>query len=289
MDQSHSIASENNISIEIPTQGLWQKYFGAALQDYFDSFTKWRLWYYMAYSEIRRRYKRTLIGPFWTTLSLAIFITSMGLLFSYLWKSNTKDFLPYFASGFVCWTMISTLITDSCMTFIAQEGLLKQIALPYTSFAWMIVVRNFLIFLHQIPIFLVIALIFHVHFNLNTLLLIPGLLLVFLTGSWICILFGMLCARFRDMQQIVTSLLQISMFVTPIFWPVKQLGQSFKAYLLVNGNPLYHYVSVIREPLLGQQPSTINWLFVIGVTVIGWMITMMVLNKKYRQIIFWIL
>lgn len=257
-------------------------------QDYCQGFLNWRLWSYMAFADIRRRYRRTIIGPFWTTLSLAIFIISMGILFSALWKMDIKSFLPYFGSGFVCWTFVSSLITDGCSTFTSAEGLLKQINLPYSSFAWLIVARNFLVFLHQIVIFLGIALIFHVSINRYTLLMIPGFLLLFITGSWLTILLGMFCARYRDLQQVVSSLLQISMFVTPIFWPESQLGQGIKSYVLINGNPLYHYVSVIRQPLLGLAPSYLSWIVVSFSTILGLTLTLMLMSKKYRQIVFWL-
>lgn len=259
-----------------------------ALHDYFQGLMNWRLWVYMAFADIRRRYRRTLIGPFWTSLSLGIFIISMGFLFSTLWKMDIKTFLPYFGSGFVCWTFISTIIIDSCNTFTNAEGLLKQVPLPFGCFAWLTVARNFLIFLHQVIIYIGIALIFHISVTWYTLLVIPGFLLIFITASWLSILLGMLCARYRDMFQVINSLLQISMFVTPIFWPENQLGHGIKSYVLINGNPLYHYVSVIRQPLLGIAPSSISWICVITISFIGWILTMQVLSKKYRELVFWL-
>jgi lipopolysaccharide transport system permease protein len=262
--------------------------FFEGFQDYKAGSLNWRMWSYMAFADIRRRYRRTLIGPFWTTLSLAIFIFSMGILFSILWKTDIKTFLPYFSSGFVCWTFIATLITESCVTFTSVEGLMKQVALPYTTFAWLVVTRNFLIFLHQIIIYICIALIFHIPFTTSTLLIIPGFILIFASGSWLAISLGMLCARFRDIQQIVTSLLQISMFLTPIFWPVSQLGTSFKSYIIVNGNPLYHFVSIIRQPLLGLAPSYISWTVVSAITILGWIFTLWMMSRNNKKLVFWL-
>ncbi|OGO90156.1 MAG: sugar ABC transporter permease [Coxiella sp. RIFCSPHIGHO2_12_FULL_42_15] len=262
--------------------------FADTVADYFSSFKSWRMWNYMALADIRRRYRRTLIGPFWTTLSLAIFISSMGVLFSILWKTDIKSFLPYFASGFISWTFVSCIITEGCQTFINMEGLLKQISFPFAACAWLVVTRNFWIFLHQITIYIVIAFIYHVPLTRYTFLAFPGLILLFLTGSWVTMLLGSLCARFRDMHQVVISLLQISMFVTPIFWPEAQLGTGFKAYLIVNSNPLYHYVVVVRQPLMGQSPHLISWIIVSVMTVLGWLITMLVMSKNHRKLIFWL-
>jgi len=293
MDKTSEFVFDNVIpdlqsAIHAGLQAKSRAFSNEACLDYWDGLLHWRMWSYMAFADIRRRYRRTLIGPFWTTLSLAIFIISMGFLFSTLWKTDIKTFLPYFSSGFICWTFTATIITESCSTFTSVEGLLKQIALPYSCFSWLVIARNFLVFLHQVVIYICIALAFHIPITPYTFLIVPGFLLVFITASWLAILLGLFCARFRDMQQVVSSLLQISMFVTPIFWPVSQLGGGFKSYLLVNANPLYHYVSVIRQPLLGLAPSLMSWLVVGGVTIVGWLLTMVILTKKHQNLIFWL-
>jgi len=268
---------------------FWETGFGETIRDHIDGAKAWRMWTYMAFAEIRRRYRRTAIGPFWSTLSLAIFVGSMGILFSLLWHTDIKVFLPYFASGFVCWTFFSAIIIEGCQTFIAQEGLIKQVALPYSLFSWLVIARGFLIFLHQIVIFIAIAFLFHVKVDIYTLLVIPGFLLLFVNGLWITALLGLLCARFRDVQQIVNSILQIAMFVTPIFWPEKQLGHGIKAHILVNGNPLYHFVTIVRQPLIGEEPKLLSWLVVIGITIVGWLLTLYVMSRKRRKLIFWLL
>lgn len=292
MERTSNIEVENTViqTSELDNErSFWQTRLGEALKDYFDGILQWHLWSRMAFADIRRRYKRTLIGPFWTTLSLAIFVTSMGFLFSILWHTNVKNFLPYFASGYICWIFFSTIITDGCQTFTANDGLIKQVVWPYSMYACLIVARSFLVFLHQIIVFVVIATVFQVKINLNTLLAIPGLLLLFLSGNWIAILLGFLCARYRDMQQVIVSLLQVSMFVTPIFWPQTQLGHSFKAYILMNGNPLYHYITIVRQPLLGEAPSLLSWWVVIVITLLGWLFTLFVMARKQRKLIFWLL
>ncbi|MFA6302906.1 MAG: ABC transporter permease [Legionella sp.] len=258
------------------------------ISDYWNGLLLWRLWIYMAVADIRRRYRLTLIGPFWTTLSLAIFILCMSYLFATLWHNDIKTFMPYFSAGYICWILIATTITEGCTTFISAEGLLKQIELPYSTFAWVVVTRNFLVFLHQIFIFILVALVFQVQPTLNTLLIIPGLILFFFSASWLAILAGLLCARFRDAQQVVASLLQISIFLTPVFWPVNQLEPGMRTSILINGNPLYHYLSLIRQPMLGQAPEFISWVIVASIAILGWFITMNVLSKKYKSLIFWL-
>jgi lipopolysaccharide transport system permease protein len=289
MSSESTLTLENeDVSDSTSTQNLNNKNEYSSYKDYFDGLKKYKMWLSLAFSEIKRRYRLTFFGPFWTTLSLAIFIISMGLLFSNLWKMEMKSYLPYFCSGYICWILISTILLESCHTFVNAESLMKQIPLPYSFYAWQLIARNALVFLHHSVIYLFILFIFHVPLTVYSLLFIPGLLLLFLSASWVSILFGLLCARFRDLQQVITSLLQISMFVTPIFWPETQLGQGMKSYIIINANPLYHYIAIIRQPLLGLEPHKISWIIVGLITIFGWFITMKILSKQYQKLIFWL-
>jgi lipopolysaccharide transport system permease protein len=265
-----------------------QSFFLKGVQLYFQGFLCRSVWLHMATSEIRRRYRRTLLGPFWTSLNVLIFIGVMGLVFPLLWHTNVKTYLPFFSSGFIIWTFVSTSIMESCGTFLDLSGLIKQVSLPYSVYANTVVVRNVIVLLHHLLVYVVIALIFQVPINLNTLCIIPALLILCLTGSWVSILLGLVVARFRDIKQLITSFLQIAMFVTPIFWMPDQLGVSSLAKFIIAANPLYHFVAIARAPLLGQAPSLINWVASLCFCLIGWAITMRLLGKYYRHLVFWL-
>ena len=279
-----------NSTTELPPLSLNQskKPFFIGFSDYLQALKKWELLSYVAYADIRKRYRRTVIGPFWATLSLAIFVTSMGILFSLLWHTNVSTYLPFFASGFIVWTFFSAMIIESCVTFTSAEGYLKQVSMPYSFYAFLVICRNFIVFLHQFVIYLVIAFIFRIPVTHYTWLTIPSFFLLILNASWITIALGLLCSRFRDVQQIINSVLQIAMFVTPLFWPEKQLGHSIAAFLCIDLNPFYHFVSIVRYPLLGEPAPLISWFADIFILVIGWTFTMYSLGRYYNKLIYWL-
>lgn len=258
------------------------------LEIYIRGFLFWRIWIHMAVSEIHRRYRRTLLGPFWVTLSVGIFIGTMGVIFPRLWHVDTKAFLPFFASGFIIWTFVSTSIIEACGTFLDMSVLIKQLPLPYSVYANTVVARNVIILLHHLIVYLAIILIFRVPLNLNTLLFFPAMLILCLTISWVSVLFGLFSARYRDIKQVISSFLQIALFVTPVLWMPSQLGSSWQAKLFIMLNPLSHLVAIARAPLLGQQPTLSNWGASIGICIVGWLFTMKILSKYYRHLVFWL-
>lgn len=220
-----------------------------AADDIISGIRNWRMWGRLGWQETKRRYRRTIIGSFWTTLSLSIFIFTLGIVWAQLWKQDPKVYLPFLTAGMLAWWLVSTIITEGCSVFISAEALIKSMPFSYTVLACAVVWRNLIVFFHHLAIFVGVMVYAGVPVTLNTMLILPGLCLVSFNGIWVAILLGLMCSRFRDIQQIVASVLQISMFVTPIFWEPKQLGDRFARF--VDFNPLYHYVDIVRSPLLG--------------------------------------
>ena len=257
-----------------------------ALTDIAESIGHWRLWGRLGFMEIRRRYRRTVLGPFWTTLSMAILIGMMGFLFATLWKMDIKEYLPYLATGFIAWLPVAAIIAESCSVFVSAESTLKQIRLPLTLFVFIVVWRNMIVMGHHFLIYFVIVLIFPVPVNWNTLLVVPGLLLLWINGIWIGLMVGAVGARFRDVQPLVASMLQVLLFITPIFWPPEQLGR--RAVYIVDPNLLYHIINVIRAPLLGTAPEPLSWYVVLGMTVVGWTTTLLMFDRIRRRLPYWL-
>lgn len=276
----------NSIAIDLPKVTEYNIDRSMAAADVINGLKNYKFWHYMAMTEMRRRYRRTIIGPFWTTLSIGFFIFFMSIVLSGLWSSSPKEFLPYFCSGYISWILLSTLITEGCGTFIANEGYLKQLSIPYINYACLTTWRNMVVFAHHLVVFALVLLYCQLPLNFNLLYIIPGLFITFICGVWGTLLLGMLCARYRDVQQIITSLLQLAMFATPIMWKSDQLGR--KGLLLAKYNVLFHFISIIRMPLIGECPPLETWLVTIISTCLLGAFTFWLFSKKYRYIIYWI-
>lgn len=257
-----------------------------AWTDIRDGVANWRMWGRLGWQDNKRRYRRTVIGPFWTTLSLGVFIVTLGVVWSQLWKQDPKVYLPFLASGMVVWALVGTVITEGCVVFVAAENLIKSLRINYTALACSVIWRNVVVLAHNILIFILVAVYGAVPVTWQTLLVIPGLLLVAVNGIWICLLLGLLCSRYRDIQQVITTVLQVAMFVTPIFWSAEQLGARFTS--VVDFNLLYHLVDVVRSPLLGRAPGTSTYLSVLLAAMVGWTLTFTVFSRFRSRIPYWL-
>jgi lipopolysaccharide transport system permease protein len=245
----------------------------------------WSLWLRMGWMDIVRRYRRTTLGPFWNTLSVGIFIGVCGFMYAGVFGQPLDNYMPYISSGFTVWIPMATYIAESAGAFLSGEGTLKQMKMPYSIYIYSGLVRNIIVFFHNFTIFLIVIIIFPVPINTNTLLIFPAMALLAVNAIWIGILVALLCTRYRDLQQAIASALQVMFFITPIFWEPGQAGRAQR--FLVDINPLYHFVDILRSPMLGKTPSISSWQFVILTTLVGWTLTVIVFNRYRNRIIFW--
>lgn len=250
---------------------------------------RWHLWWALAWRDIKARYRRTVIGPFWTALSTAILVTTLGFVYAQLWHQDVATYLPWFSAGYISWYLFSTIVLESGTALTQEEATLKSIRVPYSVFIFRVITRNVVVFAHNLLVFGLLVLIFQIHWGWTILLMPVGLLLSLPNYFWLALLLSVVCARFRDVQQLVASLIQILFFVTPIFWQPAQLaGSPVANFVLVTANPAYHLVEAIRAPLLGHVPGLVTYAYLGGMAVVGLAVLLVFLRRLYGRITYWI-
>lgn len=259
-----------------------------AWQDIKDGIKKWRIWYLLAYQDIKLRYRRSVLGPFWITISMAITVYSMGFLYGHLFHIGLKQYYPFLVAGMLAWALISTVITDLTDTFMISEGLIKQIKLPYSLYLHRVIARNLLIFSHNLLVMVPIYFIYHesVQLNTSTLFVIPGLAIIYLNACFFGIILAMIGSRYRDVSQIIKSLIQVVFFVTPVMWSPEILPEPKR--FIVFANPFYSYLELVRAPLLGNIPTLFNYLVTFAITFIGMIIAWRMFVNYRSRIIYWL-
>jgi ABC-type polysaccharide/polyol phosphate export permease len=259
--------------------------FRHALKDLGAGLCRWELWACVAWNEIRQRYRRSIIGPFWITLSMGIMIAGLGIVYANLWNLPVLQYLPHLAVGLVFWSFISMLLLDGCQIFIGMAGAIRQIQAPMSLYLYQMVWRNLIILAHNLVICLIVLPLCGITPKLSTLLVLPGFILLAFNGIWASLVLGMLCARYRDVPQIMLNLIQILFFLTPVIWTSERLT-GYPLVLLFN--PLHHLLELVREPLLGQMPALGSWLIGLGLAIAGWLITCLAFGRYRSQIAYWV-
>lgn len=259
--------------------------YAKAVGDLVEGLGLWELWGTLGWHDIRQRYRRSLLGPFWLTLSMGAMIGGLAYLYASLLHQDIQSYLPYVATGMIVFTMISAIASESAVTFIGSSSLILQLRAPLSVYLYQMLWRNLLIFFHNISIFVVVVIFVGGPLNWSVLLAPVGLFLLLLNGLWIGIILGGLSARFRDIPPIIQSLMQVGFFLTPVFWRADSL--SGRA-IFVHFNPLYYLVEIVRMPLLGQTPPLEIWAGVLGLNLISFLIAIAIYPRLRSRVPYWV-
>lgn len=252
-----------------------------AARDFGQSLLRVRLAWALARHDVGARYRGSILGPFWITLSMGVITLGIGLLYTRLFGLEIREFLPFVAIGIVVWNLISSSLNEGCETFTLAAGMLRQTSLPLFVFVWRTVFRTLISFAHHVLI-IAAVLVWARWTKGNYVLPFLGLALVVLNLAWVTVVTSIVAARFRDVPQIIGALSQFAMFMTPIFWRPSQL-QHDHAVLIYN--PFYYMLDVIRSPLLGQTVDPRSWTFLLMTGVLGWCYAFVVFAGTRRKIV----
>jgi ABC-type polysaccharide/polyol phosphate export permease len=220
---------------------------------------RYETWSALGWADIKYRYRRTALGPFWLTLSTGAMVLSVGLVYSGLFGSDASNYLPFLATGMITWTLCSAIILDGCNVFVSAAGYIKSVPMPLAMYVYRLIFRNLIILVHNMVLVGVIWLLLPWVLGWNVLLAVPGLILNLVALSGAVLLLGTLCARFRDIPQIIAAIMQLLFLLTPIVWMPNSL-RTGRMEFVIDWNPLYYLIEIVRAPLLGQPLPARVWL-----------------------------
>jgi ABC-type polysaccharide/polyol phosphate export permease len=242
----------------------------------------------LGWQDIKKSYRRSVFGQVWITIGMSVTIAAIGLVFGTIFGSPMEVFLPYLASGIISWALITGILNDGANTFIAAEGMIKQISINKLVYLLRVVWRSIIISAHNMVIFPVVLLIFAVWPGRAILLWPIGVALAVFSLSGAALILGILSIRYRDVPNIVNAALTVAFYSTPVIWMRENVGDNPLVDAMVNLNPLYHLLSIMRLPLIGQYPSAETWIWALISGLLFWAIALTLFRKYQNRIAYWV-
>lgn len=258
----------------------------AAVDDLVDGLRHWRSWATFAWYDIKQRYRRTLIGPFWITLSMGVFILMLGVIYGAIFQLPRGEYLPYLSAGMVTWFFVHGAVLESTTVFTAAASLIKQGAMPLSTYIYRVTCRNVIILAHNLVVVLAVVAIFRPITSLSLPAIVAGGVLLVGNLVVVSIVFAILSTRFRDVPPLVASALQVLFYVTPILYEPRLLpGHLHK---VADWNPLYHVIDVFRRPLIGESPATTSYATASATLIVGVLVAFLLFRRYRRRIAYWL-
>ena len=257
----------------------------AALCDLQAGLWNWRLWTLLGWFDLLSRYRRTIAGPIWTTLAMGFFVAALGSLYAELFARPASVYIPHLAAGLLAWSLLSGIIVGGCRAFVASAGYIKEMRTALSVFVYRAIWHCLLVFAYQAVVLALVLLVFGIAPGPVILLALPALLLILVNAVWVAMIMAVAGARFPDVTEIVSSVLRLVFFLTPVIWMPDMIGARTR---LVELNPLYHFVELLRGPLLGYAPSPVSWLVAAGAAILGWPIAAQLYARARPRVAYWL-
>jgi lipopolysaccharide transport system permease protein len=273
--------------MQLALLGIGENQLEKAVQDIWDGLRAWRLWYLFGLNDVKMRYRRSTLGPFWATLSMGLQILITGFVMTYLFHTSIDRFMPFIAIGLIMWSTLTAIVSEAALAFIGSAELILQIKRPLSVYLFQVMWRNIIIAAHSIVIFFIVAWVFGLFPQPVYVLAIPGLALFFLNAMWMAGVAAILSTRFRDIPMIVTSVFTALFWLTPVVYELNQLGGGHMGRV-INFNPLYHILEVLRGPLLLSAPTLTNWAVAVCSAIVGWLLLIMLFARTRARIPYWL-
>ena len=240
------------------------------------------LWLEIALQDVKGRYRGSLLGPWWITISMAALIGGMSVLYSRLMNLSLAEYVPWMCCGIVLWGYLATTLQEGCDALVSASPILRQTPIPTLIFFLRTICRNLIVLAHNLVIVAVMSAAFGLWREMRSLEFLAAILLISVILIGMVAIVSIVSARFRDVPQIVTAILQVLLFMTPIFWRADQLPRD-TSFLLAN--PAFHLIEVMRSPLIGTPTPVASWIFVSLFGLAVWVAASVLYAAARRRIV----
>lgn len=238
----------------------------------------------LAWSDMRHRYVRSLLGPFWMSLQMAIVVAVLGSVIGQMSNADVLTRLPMLALSMTAWTFLNSVVLDATTALQNSASLIRDRALPPVIFLLQCTFRQGLFALHNACVPLVLWLILSPHDLSHALAALPGLLLFVVSTFALSLVLGAMATRYRDLKPIIESTLMLAFLASPIIWSSEMINHSSTVMRI---NPLTHLFAVWREPLAGGHVDPVSIVYVLvalALLIVASVLTLLHLRKAA----FWI-
>jgi len=254
------------------------------MDDFKHSLRLWRNWWTLGWYDFWFHHRRTVIGPFWQTVQVAVWVFGLTLIFR-RGEGAHPNYIAYVALGVIFWNFISGTVTASVNVFKRSSKLILNVNNPLMFYVFRQHTHHFARLVFQFFLYLAILLFSLDMLSPAMLMIVPGLAATALTAVWVGALLGILGARFGDAEQIAQTLMRFFFFASPVFWVAK--GDNIRQQIALY-NPFTHFLEIVRNPLLGEMPSLTAWSVVLVFLVIGSLCTLFAYGRYRRVLVFWL-
>jgi len=224
-----------------------------------DSYRFREVFFNLLSQDLKIRYKRTVLGYFWSLLNPVLQLAVLSAVFSQIMRLGIKDYTLFLFSGTLAWTFLSNSLLSSSSALLENENFIKKVYLPKLIFPLSKVCLRLVDFFFSLVALGIIMAVLGFAFKITIVLIPLALAILFVFTLGLSVLLSVCTVYFRDINYLIGVFLQLLYFLTPIIYPLDTLQSKYRVVLQFN--PLYPPILLFQKLIYyGQVPLPIEWL-----------------------------
>jgi ABC-type polysaccharide/polyol phosphate export permease len=235
----------------------------------------------MGWRDMRIRYATTILGPFWTTLSVLLTTMALGGVYGTLFNLELKTYIPYVSTGLLVWNFFSNVLNEAPTLFTSSRSILLNTNFPLGIFSIQMVWKNMVVYLYSVPAVLFVNYFLGSIPGLVTIQSFVALILLSLTLVPLAHILGIIGAKLPDIAVFFPTIMLIVFLATPILWPISSLGNRT---WIAEANPVYWVIAAVRQPLLNVSPDKNSWIVMIVLAVVTNLSSELIGRNQYSKV-----
>lgn len=256
-----------------------------SVQDIINGALRWRDWLTLGWYDFTIRHRRTMIGAFWETVQVGVWIICLSVVFGHH-EGHGPDYFAYLAAGMISWNFITGTINSGASLFSKNANYMLNLQIPFSFYVFRSITESVAKLAFQAPVYIAVLAFFPHLLSLKMLMFLPGMLVLLFTAFWVAPLLGIIGSRFNDAAYLISIAMRLLFFISPVFWKA-HAGRGGRD-LMAAYNPFTYFLDVVRQPLLGTMPSAKAWTVALTVTLVGSLVTYLAFRRYRQAIIFWV-
>jgi ABC-type polysaccharide/polyol phosphate export permease len=264
--------------------------FAAAAADLGEGLRRWRSWTYLAVENVKNRYRRTVLGPWWLTIQTAIFVAGISIVFGHVIGKNVgvKSYILFVAVGYIAFILLSGLTRTGAEVFVNGSSTLKSTRQPLSNLVLREVAIELIHFAHNFVLFIPFVILGLAPLSLKMLIAVPIVVVIAVNGLFLGLWLGTAVARFRDVQPLVNSILGVIIFFSPVFYNAESLGVSPARQLVLVWNPFAYLINAFRAPLIGMPLLPSYYIGAAIVTIVNVGLGLVIFTRARSRLPYWV-
>lgn len=256
--------------------------FDEAFADLTSAVRKKRVWMALATEDISDQHRRTWLGPVWLLLNYLAFAGTFVIIMQQ--DAGIPNYLAFVAVGLLVWFYMMETINSAVQLFVREEAFIKGTTLPLSIYVLRLTTQSLIRAAYAGGGCLALLLISGVGISMAWLWSVAAIVIIMIATPAVITIFAFLGAYFPDSQFIVSNLMRVGMFLTPVFWA--HTGSGGARAILYYWNPFTYFLEIVRVPISSGDPPVRSFLLCIALTLVAWLVALFLLGRYRREVVF---